>query len=76
MIRCPWFESSVKSYDTKTPNSTPDDVLLFESSVKSYDTKTYISNVQSYMTFESSVKSYDTKTLTLRPMMHRCLRVV
>ena len=34
------FESSVKSYDTKTPMYMPSITPMFESSVKSYDTKT------------------------------------
>ena len=34
------FESSVKSYDTKTKKSEQNAQNKFESSVKSYDTKT------------------------------------
>ena len=34
------FESSVKSYDTKTSHKMQKLLLAFESSVKSYDTKT------------------------------------
>ncbi len=34
------FESSVKSYDTKTPKDGGCSLSSFESSVKSYDTKT------------------------------------
>ena len=35
------FESSVKSYDTKTQNGQRRRQYEFESSVKSYDTKTW-----------------------------------
>ena len=35
------FESSVKSYDTKTENPMDKVMIGFESSVKSYDTKTH-----------------------------------
>ena len=36
------FESSVKSYDTKTVTLSPQPDTMFESSVKSYDTKTLL----------------------------------
>ncbi len=56
------FESSVKSYDTKTLTSATYTFFLFESSVKSYDTKTNLHLIGGNSLFESSVKSYDTKT--------------
>ena len=56
------FESSVKSYDTKTFPSEQPSHTQFESSVKSYDTKTSGNLKIHDILFESSVKSYDTKT--------------
>ncbi len=65
------FESSVKSYDTKTDCIAANDTHLFESSVKSYDTKTPMYMPSITPMFESSVKSYDTKTSLISSMLVR-----
>ena len=70
------FESSVKSYDTKTTGRRKTGCGMFESSVKSYDTKTKKSEQNAQNKFESSVKSYDTKTSKVRDARNYRLRVV